>query len=100
MKDGYFTPGGVHITNTAMNRVAQNLKLHAKDMAQGGLQSDVKRAQAAEPITCQPDAIQSDACQSDASTQTRFQCDAFHLDACQSDAYRYNTLIFLCKSYS
>ena len=46
VNDGYLTPGGVHITNAAMNRVAQNLKLRVKDTAQGGLQSGVKETSA------------------------------------------------------
>ena len=50
MNDGYLTPDGVHITNTAMNRVAQNLKLHVKDTAQGVCKAtSKKRAQAAKP---------------------------------------------------
>ena len=52
VNDGYLTPGGVHITNTAINRVAQNLKLRVKDTTQGGCEAaSKKRAQSAKPTS-------------------------------------------------
>ena len=52
VNDGYLTPDGDHITNTAVNRVAQNLKLRVKDTAQGVCKAtSKKRAQAAKPAS-------------------------------------------------